>query len=46
MNRDAERLNALVLDGFIPYQFTYDQVVTGTEHVLATVRLALSRASA
>jgi len=45
MARDAERLNALVLDGFSPFQFTYDQVVSHSEHVLATVRLALSRAS-
>lgn len=46
MSRDADRLNALVLDGFVPFQFTYDQVVADTEHVLATVRLALARACA
>ena len=46
MSRDAERLNALVLDGFLPYQFTYDQIVDDSDHVLATVRLALLRASA
>ena len=28
MARDAERLNALVIDGFTPFQFTYDQVVS------------------
>ena len=39
--RDSERLNALVLDGFTPYQFTYDQVVTQSDTVLATVHLAL-----
>ena len=27
IGRDAEQLKALVLDGFGPYQFTYDQVV-------------------
>ena len=26
--RDAERLNALILGGFAPFQFTYDQVVS------------------
>ena len=46
MARDAERLNALVLDGFTPFQFTYDQVVTESPTVLATVHLALHRAAA
>jgi very-short-patch-repair endonuclease len=41
--RDAERLNALVLDGFQPYQFTYDQVVDAATATIATVRAALSR---
>jgi len=44
--RDSERLNALVLDGFTPFQFTYDQVVTESSTVLATVHLALHRAAA
>jgi hypothetical protein len=43
MARDAERLNALVLDGFTPFQFTYDQIVTQSTTVLATVHLALHR---
>jgi hypothetical protein len=42
LSRDAERLNALVLDGFAPYQFTYDQVVSTPETVVATVRSALA----
>ncbi len=46
MSRDAERLNALVLDGFTPFQFTYDQVVAQPSLVLATVDLALRRESA
>jgi hypothetical protein len=46
MSRDAERLNALVLDGFTPFQFTYEQVVTEPARVLATVDLALRRESA
>jgi hypothetical protein len=41
--RDAERLNALVLDGFAPYQFTYEQVVDAAETVIATVNVALRR---
>jgi hypothetical protein len=44
--RDAERLNALVLDGFWPFQFTYDQVVSEPSTVIATVDLALHRRSA
>ena len=46
MSRDAERLNALVLDGFTPFQFTYDQVVNQSAVVTATVDLALRRESA
>jgi hypothetical protein len=46
LTRDAERLNALVLDGYTPFQFTYDQVVTQSELVVATVHLALHRAAA
>jgi hypothetical protein len=41
--RDTERLNALVLDGFAPFQFTYEQVVGDVETVIATVRTALRR---
>jgi hypothetical protein len=42
MTRDAERLNALVLDGFRPIQFTYDQVTNEPDEVIATTRLALA----
>jgi very-short-patch-repair endonuclease len=41
--RDVERLNALVSDGFAPYQFTYEQVVNDEAYVVVTVRTALSR---
>lgn len=41
MARDAERLNALVAEGYQPYQFTYDQVMTGAEAVVDTVTAAL-----
>jgi hypothetical protein len=41
MNRDATRLNALLADGFAPYQFTFDQVTSCADHVVATTRLAL-----
>jgi hypothetical protein len=35
LRRDAERLNALVLDGFLPMQFTYEQVVNEPDALLA-----------
>jgi hypothetical protein len=38
---DTERLNQLLLDGFLAYQFTYDQVVEEPGSVVTTVRLAL-----
>ncbi len=40
---DAERINQLVLDGFEPYQFTYQQVVTTPTNVQATTVQALRR---
>ena len=43
MTIDAERLNRLVFDGFEPYQFTYQQVVTTPEYVLATTVAAVRR---
>jgi hypothetical protein len=43
LTRDTARLNALVLDGFAPYQFTYEQVVGDVETVIATVATALRR---
>ena len=30
MARDAERVNALLIDGYLPMQFTYDQVTSST----------------
>lgn len=44
--RDAERLNALVLDGFHPLQFAYEQVVDRPGEVVADVGSALGRAAA
>ncbi|MDQ3469003.1 MAG: type IV toxin-antitoxin system AbiEi family antitoxin domain-containing protein [Actinomycetota bacterium] len=41
---DSRRLNALILDGFLPYQFTYEQVVAGPDGVIASVRAALAAA--
>ncbi len=54
MSRDAERLNALVLDGFTPFQFTYNQVVArpgprarhGRSRPPARVRVNVSRGGA
>jgi hypothetical protein len=40
--RDAARINALVADGFAPYQFTYEQAVKDEAYVLDTVRTALA----
>ncbi len=39
---DVQRLNRLVLDGFIPIQFTYDEIVGGPDDVMRTVREAIS----
>ena len=41
MARDTERMNALVLDGFKPLQFTYDQVTADPDSVIAHVLAAL-----
>lgn len=41
MQRDAERINALVLDGFVPLQFTYDDVVDQPADTITTVARAL-----
>jgi hypothetical protein len=43
MNRDAARLNALIADGFSPYQFTFDQVTGEPDVVVRTTRQALAR---
>jgi hypothetical protein len=42
--RDVARLNALVADGFAPYQFTYEQA-DDEPYVIRTVRIALASAS-
>lgn len=44
LRRDAERLNALIGQGFQPYQFTYDQVVEDGDATVDVVRRALGRA--
>jgi very-short-patch-repair endonuclease len=44
MRRDAERMNALVADGFEPYQFAYEHVVNEPDTVLAVTAAALHRA--
>ena len=41
---DAERMNALMLAGYQPYQFTYIEVVEHIEAVVATVTAALRQA--
>lgn len=41
LRTDAERANRLLLAGFLPYQFTYLQVVEEPEMVVATVAAAL-----
>ena len=40
MQVDAERANRLVLDGFIPLQFAYSQIVEDAGAMLATIREA------
>ncbi len=45
MSNDAARYNALLAKGFLPYQFTYEQVTTGPALVLATTRQALGLAA-
>ncbi|HYN31340.1 MAG TPA: DUF559 domain-containing protein, partial [Ilumatobacteraceae bacterium] len=42
LRRDTERMNALVADGFSPYQFTYDHVVSDPDDVVAVTRRALA----
>ena len=43
MNRDAARMNALVADGWAPYQFTYSQLVAEAGWVVNETRAALAR---
>jgi hypothetical protein len=42
MSRDAERQNALILDGLLPIQFTYDQVTLDPDGTIDTVRRTLA----
>ena len=42
---DAKRINALVADGFAPYQFTYEQAVNESAELIATLRGALPRSA-
>ena len=42
LQRDTERLNALITDGFRPYQFTYIDVVERPSAVLEQTRQALA----
>jgi hypothetical protein len=42
LRRDAERINALVLDGFAPMQFTYEQVVDCPHQTVADLTQAFS----
>lgn len=44
MTRDAARANALLADGFQPYQFTYEHIVTDRDYVIATTAGALALA--
>ncbi len=42
MERDTTRMNALLEKGFRPYQFTYGQIVSETDYVVSTTRVALT----
>ena len=42
MTRDADRFNALLLEGLAPLQFTYRQVTTAPRQVIATTTTALA----
>jgi very-short-patch-repair endonuclease len=42
MNRDAARMNSLVAQGLMPYQFTYDQVIDSPDDVIDQVSAALA----
>lgn len=46
MNVDAQRFNALLASGRRPYQFTYDQIATEPDHVVAVTTLALTHPAA
>lgn len=42
MTRDAARANALLADGYQPYQFTYEHIVTNHDYVIDTTARALA----
>ena len=42
LRRDAARMNALVADGFRPYQFPYAEIVDRPQVVVDAVRAALA----
>jgi very-short-patch-repair endonuclease len=42
LRRDAERMNALLRDGLLPYQFTYEQIVDEPDSVVDQTRAALA----
>ena len=46
LRRDVERMNALVLDGFLPLQFTTAQLIEEPGWIFDTIRDALNSASA
>ncbi len=46
MQTDAERLNALTIQGYSTYQFTYDDVVLRSPHMLTTLERVLGRSAA
>lgn len=46
MDRDVQRMNALVADGYQPYQFTYRQVTEQPDEVVASTSRALIRRAA
>ncbi len=45
IERDTERLNALIADGYRPYQFTYASVVDRPDALLDELRAALPRSA-
>jgi hypothetical protein len=41
LRRDAARMNALIADGLLPYQFPYEQIVSEPDQVVEETRNAL-----
>jgi hypothetical protein len=42
LRRDTERMNALLRDGLLPYQFSYEQIVGDPDSVIHETRAALT----